>query len=89
MYRVIQRAGSKVPVRHISGIGLAIFDLEFRCDVTNYNIFVFRVIQPTQPNATVSGLLAIRPCNSWVGWKLLFIVKIEFFTFSHKITFSQ
>ena len=67
---------------------MAIFDLEFRCDVTNYNIFLFRVIQPTQPNPTVSGLLAIRPCNSWVGWQWLFIGKIESLTFSHKITFS-
>ena len=43
----------------------AIFHLEFRCDVTNYNIFLYRVIQP---NPTVSGLWEIRPCDSLVGF---------------------
>ena len=54
---------------------IAIFDLEFRCDVTNYNNFLFRVIQPTQPNQTVSDLRATGPVTVWsglVGWKCLF-----------------
>ena len=59
---------------------MAIFDLEFRCDVTNYNIFLFRVIQPTQPNPTVSDLWAIRSCDNLVGFgrlEVLFIVKCD------------
>ena len=43
-------------------------NLEFRCDVTNYIIFLFRVIQPTQPSPTVTGLWEIRPCDSLVGF---------------------
>ena len=53
----------------------AILDLKFDCDVATYNIFLFRRIQPTQPNC-------LRPVShsalwqlGWVGWKCLFTVK--------------
>ena len=60
---------------------MAVFDLEFHCDVTNYNIFLFRVIQPTQPNPTQLSQAygKFGPVTVWfglVGWKCLFIGKM-------------
>ena len=57
-----------VPCQVWGGNITASFHLAVCCDVTNYNIFLFRVIQPTQPNPTISGLWEIRPCDSLVGF---------------------
>ena len=65
------------PLYQYYSLQYAIFDLEFRCDVTNYNIFLFRVIQPTQPSPTVSVLWEIWPCDSLVGFGRL---KVSFYS---------
>ena len=66
----------------ISFVYIAIFDLEFDCDVTTYNIFLIRVIQPTQMS---QGRMAHMPLTvglGGVGWmslnkKILIVVTLQ------------